>query len=761
MIRLYTIKDISSFSSDAVYKICLALDKYGLSEENIRDFGNYNEIFAQAISDLEKGNHVVIAVETADYISTKKELFAKLILERKFSPIISDSISLNAGDDISEIDTDGHCLVPEGSICHLTSDGLYSGFTCESLSGKLTYIPLDFMRLDEVLTSIADSEEAELRAAQQQPEATVESTVEAQEQTIEREEYQMPAYDFTPAVEKMVTTLYRLEKKVALTTSEATMWIYNLYDKIDNLTETINFIEISDSEADGEGESGSGALQTPKTPEEIQESESMRIIRHAREAMYNTDCNFGAAISKVYTSVNENGQDVYYAYVAVVDRSTAKAKKINTVNPDDLPLILPHAVTILSDVVCQKADVIQTAIARIDYTEEEEEEEKPAAHAPAQSSNLITLSKGMIAFAAVVFLCSLISPVLMTYIMLKPQTTTTVPTTVPSTQDVYATAPTYPTSTTQNPFITTAPTTQSPIYNAGVTESTAPDVSAIPTTVPVASEKGVFTFHVFGYGHGVGMSQTGANYLAGQGWQAAEILAHYYYDAQAATKIVVGDTYPATIKYAGTDYATREYLASALESEMGAAYQVEALKAQAIAIYTFAKYNDYNLTRDAHAFGKTPSQAVYAVVDDIMAGGYYIANGNDVAVTPFHAMSAGVTTSYYNVWGKGIGTTVSYLSGGRKSYGDYLDTNYKSVYTITSDDLKSLVKQNAGIELTGDPSTWLSIITHDSAVREDIGYISSINVGGTVMTGNDFRIKVMGGRIRSHCFVLTYTPSAQ
>ncbi len=755
MIRLCTIKDISDFSSDSLYKICLALDKYGLSEENIEKFETYNDIFDEAISGLEKGEHIIIASEPSDYISAKKDLITKLILESQASQEIGDYISLNAGDDISEIDMDGHCLIPEGSVCHLTSDGLYSGFTCKFLGGKLTCIPLDFMRLDEVLSSIDRYETAD--ALTEEPEEKSKDGF----RPVEREEVQMPTYDFTPAVEKMVSTLHSLEKKVALTTGEATMWIYNLYDKIDNLTDTINFIEINDPEEienkDAEAEEEAKfeeSIQEAKTPEEIQESESMRVIRHAREAMYNTDCNLGAAISKVYTSTNENGQNIYYAFVAVVDRSTAKAKKINTANPDDLPLILPHAITILSEVVCQKADIIQTAIAKLDYSDEEEKEEEKAAE---KTSGFLSLSKGMIALAVGVFLFALISPMLMTYIMLKPQTTTTAPVPgISATQDVYATQNTY--QTTQSPFITTAPT--APVYNAGVTESTAPEVSAAPTTVPVASDRGVFTFYVFGYGHGVGMSQIGANYLATQGWQAAEILAHYYYDSQGTTKIVVGDTYPATIKYAGTDYATREFLASSLETEMGGSFQVEALKAQAIAIYTFAKYNGFNLSADATAFGKAPSQTVYAVVDDVMAGGYYIANGNDVAVTPFHAMSAGVTTSYYNVWGKGIGTTVSYLSGGRKSYGDYLDANYKSVYTITSEDLKALVKQSSGIELTGDPSTWVSIITHDSAVREDIGYISSINVGGTIMTGNDFRIKVMGGRIRSHCFALTYTPNA-
>lgn len=762
MIRLYTLKDISAFSSDSIYKICLSLDKYGLSEDTIESFESYNDIFTAAISSLEKGKHIIIAVEPNDYISAKKDLITKLILEGTSSQEIAEAISLNAGDDVSEFDMDGHCLVPENSVFHLTSDGLYSGFTCNALSGRLTFIPLDFMRLDEVLSSVSENEESKLNADENDG-ANIFSD-------FAREEIRMPDYDFTPAVRKMVYSLSQLDKKVALTTSEATMWIYNLYDKIDGLTDTINFVEISDpvhtaeekktnltdEEPEdtentelSEEEAVEETEETDDSTQEPQESESMRVIRHAREAMYNTDCDFGAAISEVYTAENENGQPAYYAYIAVVDRSTAKAKKINTSNPDDLPLILPHAVTILSDVVCQKAEVINTAIAKIDYSEDEEEKETPAQE---KKSDIITLSKGMIAFAAVVLVFAIVSPMLMTYLMLKPQTTTTAP--APSTdlpvQGSYYESTTVPTTT--NPFLasTTLPS---------VTESTAPEVSAAPTTAPsVSSESGVFTFYVFGYGHGVGMSQVGANYLASQGWSAAEILAHYYYDAN--TKIVTNDTYPDTIKYAGTAYNTRDYLASALESEMGGSFQVEALKAQAIAIYTFAKYNGFDLSTDAHAFGKNPSQTVYAVVDDVMAGGYYIAHGSDVAVTPFHAMSAGLTTSYYNVWGKGIGATVPYLSGARKSYGDYLDSDFKSTYTISSEDLKALVKKNANISLSGDPSTWLGIITHDSAVRDDIGYISSINVGGTIMTGNDFRIKVMEGRIRSHCFAFTYTPNA-
>ena len=46
-------------------------------------------------------------------------------------------------------------------------------------------------------------------------------------------------------------------------------------------------------------------------------------------------------------------------------------------------------------------------------------------------------------------------------------------------------------------------------------------------TVTVSGDNLIFTTN--GYGHGVGMSQTGANaYAANEGWTCAQILSHYY-----------------------------------------------------------------------------------------------------------------------------------------------------------------------------------------------------------------------------------------
>ena len=49
-------------------------------------------------------------------------------------------------------------------------------------------------------------------------------------------------------------------------------------------------------------------------------------------------------------------------------------------------------------------------------------------------------------------------------------------------------------------------------------------------TVEVSGD--TLTFHVTGYGHGVGMSQYGANAMAKEGYTCEEILEHYFTGAQ-------------------------------------------------------------------------------------------------------------------------------------------------------------------------------------------------------------------------------------
>ena len=702
MLKLFILDNLSAFSSDTVFKICLSLEEKGLHEENTEKFDSYDDMFASLAVSLEDGDHVIVASENADYLSVKNALIPYFTLQGASSSAVAEAIAKNTDGSLEDIDMEAQCLSPIGATLLLSPDGLYSGFTTLVSGGRLTCLPLDFNRVDSMLTVLVDQ-------IISREETMAEMGVEG--------EIHMPDFDLIPAVTGMVDALYKNEKTLALCTGEATMWVYNLYDKVDYLTDSIKFAEVEASGAEDENESAA-------------------IIAKARDAMMSVGSDFGGAISEIYSSYNEEGNIVYYVFSAVVDAESANAKKINISDSTNLSIVLPHAVTLLSDMICKKLKAAERTA-----------RQESLAVTPAKKEPIVVTPK-MIGIIAALLLVIII-PISLVFNMMggDEPTTTTMPTLPPVVAQT--TEP-----TTENPFDVDVTGNVIAVPEVGAT-----DVSANPTIAPQPSSKGLFTFYVFGYGHGVGMSQTGANYLANQGWKWSEILAHYYYDPD--TSIIQGDKYPDTITYAGTEYNTREFLARSLESEMGPTFHIEALKAQCVAIYTFAKHNKFNLNSDATAFTAiSPSTTVYSVVDEIMADGFYIANKDGVALTPYHAMSAGKTTSYYNVWGKSSGTQVSYLAGGRKSYGDYLHTDYKSVYTITSDDLKKLIESNEDLKvnLSGDPSTWLTILTHDQAIREDIGYVSTINVGGMVLTGNDFRINVMEGRIRSHCFALQYTP---
>ncbi|MBE6774315.1 MAG: hypothetical protein IJN68_03935 [Clostridia bacterium] len=738
MIRLFTLDDISAFSSDTIYKIGLAAEKYGLSDDAIASFPTHDTLYNETLLATENGDYVIVACETEDYNSTKRELIAKLLLEEYESEEITDLIALNAGDDISEIDVTGHSLVPRGSVYHFTTDGLYCGFTTDVLHGKLTFLPLDFMRIDAVLTSLVEDILAPMAAIAKG----------------ERPPIKMPDEDILPVTQNIVDSLQKADMKLALATGEATMWVYNLYDKIENLTDNINFVEVIDEE--------------PDRPEDATaETESVRIIRHAREAMLNSGAALGGAISEIYSTENEDGKTVYFAYAAIVDKGSAKAKKINTSNPEDLSAILPHALTVLSGLVEAKAE--QT-IRNLEIAQQRRESEEAAAYNPYQNNQPQPakpeeklMSKNMLIAGIIAVAFAIIIPILIVVGMATRE------------------EPTDPYQSVLNPGLQSTvngiPTQNNPQNNTSlppvgnnVTEPSALDVSAAPTVAPAPSTSGTFTFYVFGYGHGVGMSQNGANYLASLGWSWADILAHYYYDAN--TSIVFGEVYPQKITYMGNQYDTREYLARALEAEMSPSFNREALKAQVVAIYTFARYynNDSlavqspifstNLQSSAHAFldaSKTPSAASYAAVDEIMAIGPYVAYNGGTALTTYHAMSAGKTTSYYNTWGKGSNTAIPYLNGARDSRGDYESADFKSTVTLSSSDIQALAAQQ-GITLSGDPATWISIINHDAAIQSDIGYVSSIRVGNKTMSGYEFRTTLLGSRLRSHCFAMTYTP---
>lgn len=323
----------------------------------------------------------------------------------------------------------------------------------------------------------------------------------------------------------------------------------------------------------------------------------------------------------------------------------------------------------------------------------------------------------------------------------SPKTTVAV-TTMPTTTTSRATTTAPRTTTTTHRVTTTT-------YRATTTTSrpptTAPTTSP-PTTKP--AETGKFTFTVYGYGHGVGMSQYGANIFAKQGWGYQKLLKYYYPGVSIAKEDATNKVISMKNEITGKTVqgTVLEVISQAIEAEMGSSFNIEALKAQAVAAYGFYKTGGRTLPMKP-----ANSRAIEAT--KAVLGEYCTYNGQP-AKTLFFAMAAGKTTSSGSVWG---GSTLPYLKGGvAPPSGEKNLNKYKTTVTYSSEELKRLVKSGLGIELTGNPKNWIKIISHDSSIDSKTGYVSKLQVGSSTVSGQSFRASVTSYKIRSHCFTISY-----
>ena len=210
MIKLLTLKNVSPYAEDALFKICLNLDKLSITEDT--GYENYDELLEGAKKALAEGVHVIVAAETANYNQLKDTFISELSIRSETSEELLKFSTEKAGDKLTGTELNANALLPEDGVCFRTNDGLYCGFTCAALSGTLTFMPLDFMRIDTVLTAFCSYMET----------GKVAKAEKAEKESSDSE------FDFTKSVAKLVNTLAEEERRVALVTGEATMWIYNL-----------------------------------------------------------------------------------------------------------------------------------------------------------------------------------------------------------------------------------------------------------------------------------------------------------------------------------------------------------------------------------------------------------------------------------------------------------------------------------------------------------------------------------------------------
>lgn len=211
-----------------------------------------------------------------------------------------------------------------------------------------------------------------------------------------------------------------------------------------------------------------------------------------------------------------------------------------------------------------------------------------------------------------------------------------------------------------------------------------------------------------------------------------------------------------------TEISREDYIFGVVAAEMPASYEVEALKAQAVAAYTYAcfyreqnKDEKYDLSTDytvsqcyitkaeakekwgsrAQEYAEKIESAVKAV------GNRRIEYNDDIILAVYHAISAGKTESCANVWGRDY----PYLKAVDSSF-DKEAQNYSVKTEFEEDELKE--KLGDEIKWTGKPENYFG-----KATFTDSGYVKEIVVCDKKIDGTDIRSRL---DLRSSCFEVEY-----
>ena len=165
-----------------------------------------------------------------------------------------------------------------------------------------------------------------------------------------------------------------------------------------------------------------------------------------------------------------------------------------------------------------------------------------------------------------------------------------------------------------------------------------------------------------------------------------------------------------------------EYLLGVLRAEMPASFELEALKAQAVAARTY--------TLHKMAQGAIARHPDADACDDITCCKAYETAGEPVLAV-FFSSAAGHTQGAGDVWQ----TDLPYLQSVDSPEDDFLVPNYYSVVTFTAQEFRDrFLAVYPAAKLNGDAGSFLTDIT-----RNDAGFVSTLRVGGVTVRGNELR----------------------
>lgn len=257
----------------------------------------------------------------------------------------------------------------------------------------------------------------------------------------------------------------------------------------------------------------------------------------------------------------------------------------------------------------------------------------------------------------------------------------------------------------------------------------------------IEATPGKFAIVTYGWGHGVGMSQNGANFYATYaGWTYQDILFHYY---PGTYLMDTGTAYDEEITVNGVSGDVLSMVSQIVFNEVGGTMNYEAIKAQAVAVYTYCKYHNgdsADLRCKAH-----PPQVVVDAVNEVL--GQALFYDDDFALTMFSASSGGVTANCNEVFW----ANVPYLRSVSSDFDAYYDPHYGTVTYIDDFQLKHMIESAYRIKLSDEPARWLQPSYSDAT-----GYVTYVNIDDQ-LTVKGYELKLAIG-LKSSKFNVFYTP---
>lgn len=738
-------------------------------ECRFEQFTDSRELFSALAGAFGDSETVVLAASERHYIEIKKLLFDALRTKTASSDRIAE---------VLEKADEDQCLMPADAQILVTDDGKYSGFIEKSGSQTLVFLPLSDGRCAKVAEELnlvfLPVEKAAESANTTEPDANGAGEPSAEEKC---------------DPEEVVALLKERGLSVAVASSKNSPFVFSVlpYDDESDFGDAIfaQSVDIERQEDESHGE---------------------YIAAMAGRARAKSGASIGAAISNVFRNDDENSK--HFMLICIADENKARVFKVFSRKGETTQEFIYACVHRLYSAL---ADYARNGFVMHDVSDDASIIITDGEHHSHHKSAPVRSGKKTALIVASVILLAVLIGTAVTFLVKGYGSQTgasligarTQDTTESGTGDIIGVIddiiiadvedPNGDTTDEYSSDSTAAQSTDSGKTTGEQTNGTVPGsiaegstvlttvISTKPTTRPnttgkptakptqkptetttrhSSSKTGTFVFTVYGYGHGVGMSQNGASEYARRGWTYKQILLHYYNNP--GISLVKDSNLPSTVTYNGKRYSLAEYLGKTAYAEVGPSAPLESIKSQMVAIYTYAKRQNFKMTTSNHAFRESYAGTSSSIENAIKATlGEYLAYYGSPAFTPYFSTAAGKTASSANVWG-GSQSSYPYLAGGRTSP----EGNVKRTLTISSEELRKKVEAyNAKVDsskritLQSNPAQWIKILEHDSARGSSCGYISSMRIGNQTMRGNAFRLNIMGAAtLRSHCFTFTYTP---